>query len=706
MNIYPKNPKKNIFRFFILLLFYFSYISCCADDELPLDSSSSSCITVTDLISDKTKVLTSDQLSYLYTNYPTISKTDYEIVVVKMKDSSVQEKDFTKTKIYISEDCTKYLEDKAKLDLETAYIFIATEKLNVNLNNIPNYYFIIRHAGSSSDTKFINGNSYDFSSCSDDPIILLNSISIDKVKTYKYVSNETDYELNEIDLEKLLHAKSKGYDLFNINSNFFNDICTKYTSLNNTDVPLETRNKEYFQNVTFCDLTKGANYINFDYDEETKILSYQCAYGYFSSKTESDELLEEINSKMNLVFTSSNIKVITCYKELFEYKNFLNNYGEMLCLGVFVLQFIMFIIYIYVGIAPLEKAVNQFLTQPPELPTQPNNFNNNLNNNTENEIVKTKKKKKKKKKKIASSPPKKTKKKLKKKKNKENQDDIISVQSIENVENNMNNPNNIVIANGLEYNNYNYGTQSNEMIEIRQRRGSVIETKGRIDEELNALPFEDAKKYDKRNCCKYYCAIIQISHLVIYTFCHPGDYNLFIVKFGLFLFSFPLNLTINTLFYTTKEMQVVYLDKKNFISRIDVRALVRSLASSLISAFILLFLKLLCITQSSIQRLRMINNIQEAKQKSVCVLRCAKCRVCFYYILSLIFLIAFLLYVTIFFSIFPNTQMTLLMDMGLSWCLTFIYPFGLAIFTSIFRRCSLRFDKACCYKFNKILQMF
>ena len=199
-------------------------------------------------------------------------------------------------------------------------------------------------------------------------------------------------------------------------------------------------------------------------------------------------------------------------------------------------------------------------------------------------------------------------------------------------------------------------------------------------------------------------ANLQISHLLIYTFCHPGDYNLFIVKFGLFLFSFPLNLTINTLFYTTKEMKIVYMDK-NIITRVDAKVLLRSLASSVVSAIILIFLKLLCITHSSVQKLRLISNVEEARQKSVCVLRCVKCRVCFYYIISLIFLLAFLYYVTCFFAIYPNTQLRLLMDMALSWILTFVYPFGLAIFTSIFRRCSIRFDKACCYSINRLLQM-
>ena len=43
------------------------------------------------------------------------------------------------------------------------------------------------------------------------------------------------------------NMKSLGYDMFNINDPFYQDLCTPYTTNNNTDIPLSAR-KEYIYN--------------------------------------------------------------------------------------------------------------------------------------------------------------------------------------------------------------------------------------------------------------------------------------------------------------------------------------------------------------------------------------------------------------------------------------------------------------------------
>ena len=74
------------------------------------------------------------------------------------------------------------------------------------------------------------------------------------------------------------------------------------------------------------------------------------------------------------------------------------------------------------------------------------------------------------------------------------------------------------------------------------------------DDDLNELSFDAAKLFDKRHFCKYYCFMLKIDNIIINTFCRCGDYNLFTVKLGLLLFLFPLNLTFNAFFFTSKEI--------------------------------------------------------------------------------------------------------------------------------------------------------
>ena len=199
--------------------------------------------------------------------------------------------------------------------------------------------------------------------------------------------------------------------------------------------------------------------------------------------------------------------------------------------------------------------------------------------------------------------------------------------------------------------------------------------------------------------------MIQISNIIINTFCRCGDFNLFSIKLGLLLFLFPLNLTFNALFFTSKEIQSIYISKLSDIT-IDWKNLTRSFSSSIISSIILIFLKLLCLTHHSIRKLKKEINIEDARQKSDGLLNCVKLRICIYYIFSLIFLILFGIYVSCFCAVFENTQLLLIETMIFSWILSLLYPFAICFFTAIFRKCSLRNKgNSCCYKINKILQL-
>ena len=227
------------------------------------------------------------------------------------------------------------------------------------------------------------------------------------------------------------------------------------------------------------------------------------------------------------------------------------------------------------------------------------------------------------------------------------------------------------------------------------------------DDDLNELNFDEAKLFDKREFCTYYCFMIKINHIILNTFFRCEDYNLFTVKLGLLLFLFPLNLTFNAFFFTSKEIQSVYINKISDIS-INWKNLVRSFSSSIISSIILVFLKLICLTHNSIRELKKNKSLESAKKQSISILRCVKFRICLYYIFSFIFLLIFGFYVSCFCAIFENTQLLLIETMAISWFLSLIYPFVVCFLTSIFRKGSLTCGKkgiSCCYRINKILQL-
>ena len=61
-----------------------------------------------------------------------------------------------------------------------------------------------------------------------------------------------------------------------------------------------------------------------------------------------------------------------------------------------------------------------------------------------------------------------------------------------------------------------------------------------IDEELNMMNYNNALENDKRNYWQYYWSLLKKKHLIILTFISNDDYNVFLLKFSLFILSLGL----------------------------------------------------------------------------------------------------------------------------------------------------------------------
>jgi hypothetical protein len=222
-------------------------------------------------------------------------------------------------------------------------------------------------------------------------------------------------------------------------------------------------------------------------------------------------------------------------------------------------------------------------------------------------------------------------------------------------------------------------------------------------DELNELKFEDAIEYDKRSFCRYYINILFYSHIILSVFFRFGDFNLFTVKLGLFFMTFPINLTMNIFFFTNESITLDYLKSADDFSSIW-RHIDNTLYSSLLSSFLLILLKLLCLTHNSVRQLRKIRDVNEAQQKSNCILLCVKIRIAIYYALSFAFLIIFGFYVLCFCAVFENTQITLIKSTFTSWLISLLYPFIICLITSLVRKASFSCNSKFLYGVKKIMQ--
>ena len=151
------------------------------------------------------------------------------------------------------------------------------------------------------------------------------------------------------------------------------------------------------------------------------------------------------------------------------------------------------------------------------------------------------------------------------------------------------------------------GEKSNEKVNKKNNKYNYN------NEELNSLNYNDAIKYDKRTFGQYYCSLLKKKHLLLFTFFNNEDYNVFILKLALFLFSFSLYFAISSLFFVESTVHSIY-EKQG---RIDlIFQIPNILYSTIISAVISLIIKILALSNKDMIRIKQIENLEEALKES------------------------------------------------------------------------------------------
>ena len=693
------------------------------------------CETIEDVLLNESLPLKTENLLYLASNDERrIDKNGYLLEIFKLNDTKLLSHDMKKSKLYIPNSCLEAMKNHEliKLDINKGIVILVSDSNNLNINNIPDNYFIIRHNSRNAQIKYINSKNFDFSFCNKEPILLEQKININ---TLKYNStNDTD----SVNIKKILYGRKYGIDLFDPYSDFFNDICFKFTSEKGSDVTLESRVEDYYQNITLCDEKENSHYLGYNYSEDNDIITYRCAFGFYKSENEKSSNLDLIDSEIKTYVSVSNLKVITCYKKFLNLKDLIKNYGGSICILVIIIQFICFLLFCFLGIKYIKKQLEDLFTLGNEiirrksLLTENHLTIENDSKNHFNNFIQEKSPKLQNQEKPVSNPP-------KNKEISENKDNEIQKEnSIEANTINRQETSGDIKVEIKEENNNEEKKATNErkdIIEDKDFRNKVLDnklsssvikkSKGQFDketnidldmksessqlydyeiDELNELPFDKALKKDKRNFCVYYCNILAVSHIILNLFFRQSDYNLFVVKLGLLFMTFPINLTFNSFFFTNEKIKINYVksveDISTFWSNIS-----NTVYSSILSSTFLIILKFISLTHNSIRALRKMKNVELAKKKSVCLLRCIKLRIFIYYILSFAFLIIFGFYVLCFCAIFENTQLILVRSTFTSWLISLLYPFIICFITSLFRSLSFTCESKCLYIVKQLLQM-
>ena len=557
------------------------------------------------------------------------------------------------------------------------------------------------------------------------------------------VCNKTEIIVNvptELDSETLSLYESLnefGYNLFDSNDPFYNDVCTPYTTLNNTDIILSDRKDIIYANngnQTLCQTNCSIKDYNTSYknvvckcsaqvDDKIPVLEF--------AKTEFN--IYKLSQSFFITIKNSNFLVLKCYKLVFNINNISKNIG-MIIMSIIILFVIIFIlIFLFKDRNKINIFIESILklkhhsnneTEKSKISTKikkdRNNKNKNYskNNNKKENNSKNNNKKKNNKikainkkfiknkpyhtqsnsklklkinKKIKFGPPKKMKSNKSDKTNPK-----TSKRNIKKDEKKFSNSN---------QSSYNFIKK--DWFKALKTKNVYKSKNNKLTEyEINNLDYKSAIEIDKRKYFQYYWSLLKTKHLILFTFLPAEDYNLVTIKLCLFLISFSLSFTMNGFFLRDETMQRIYEDYGKFNILVQITQI---LYSTIICAVINTLLKLLSLSESDLLGIKKQKTLKKATFKSKQIKKYIKIKFLIFFILSILLLLFCWYFISCFCIVYNNTQIILITDTLVSFGLSMVYPFGLNLLPGFLRIPSLRAekkDKLAIYKISLLIALF
>ena len=244
-----------------------------------------------------------------------------------------------------------------------------------------------------------------------------------------------------------------------------------------------------------------------------------------------------------------------------------------------------------------------------------------------------------------------------------------------NISNNLNNINNNILPPGNKYIYY-----------------------PETDYELNWLSFDDAVKYDKRQCCDYYCSLIKTKQILLFSFCSLNDYNSNIIKKSFIFLSFAYHYAFSALFYCDLSIIREY-DNLNIMNHIP-----SIFYASIFSTYILRILILnLALNDKDAYMIKIQTDKNTAMRMKEERLKCAKIKITIFFLLNFILLVFFWYFLICFNAVYKDRQKNLIIITCVSFGFSLIFPFFSNLFPTGFRRCGIY--SSYCYGINKVFQL-
>ena len=189
------------------------------------------------------------------------------------------------------------------------------------------------------------------------------------------INIKIEYEIKNtslLNIKLISNFKEQGIDIFNLDHEFFNDICYPYSDHNSSsDMILSDRVEDIYQNYSICG--EGCEYASFNVER----ISANCNC---KVKPEMSSKSEKGNFKTYIVnaFLEANFGIAKCYHLFFSIKGKLKNAGFWI-FGMMIISHIpIYIFYFIKGITPVQNYINNEMDKNGYKPNEEDSKNNEI----------------------------------------------------------------------------------------------------------------------------------------------------------------------------------------------------------------------------------------------------------------------------------------------------------------------------------------
>ena len=272
---------------------------------IPLGNECDNEIDIVSIIEDDIVKYYEDNFVY---NNDTMTIAVFDTAKTMNEDSDIS----NLTKIDIKECFEKMQKDPKEYSL----ILFQREKNNaVNIKDKISYTFYTKE-----------GEKFSLSQCEDTNIHFTTSVE----------QMHFELKLNQDTFDNLANL---GVNAFNVDDDFYNDVCMNFTAENGRDILLQDRLSVYYQAISYC-------------SDECKMISITNNGSYITCSCPiANENIEQFSIQDNIDkkdISNQNLKVIKCYKKVFNWSFLKNNIGNWVLISIFIFEIANFVVYLLI----------------------------------------------------------------------------------------------------------------------------------------------------------------------------------------------------------------------------------------------------------------------------------------------------------------------------------------------------------------------